>query len=264
MHSRIKNKKIIVTGASSGIGERIAWHIARGGGTPIMLARSIDRLNKQQKEIAKTFSTKSYIYQANLQNTREIDCTVNKILHDHSQIHALINNAGMGVYDYIQDIRWEDVEKMMQLNVLAIIRLSQQFAVHFKQFGEGHIVNIGSQAGKISTPKASVYGATKHAVIGFTNALRLEITAKNMYVTSVNLGPVQTNFFQTADPEGVYQRNVKNYMLDPDLVASKVVRHLFTNKREINLPWWMEFGSKIYGLLPGLAEQLLRGQFNKK
>src|SRR5690606_33540996 len=129
---------------------------------------------------------------------------------------------------------------------------------------DGHIVNIASQAGKISTPKSAVYASTKHAILGFTNALRQELMDKSIHVTAVNLGPVKTNFFSHADPEGSYQKNVGKYMLDPEKVAEKIANHLFTGKREINMPLWMDFGSRLYQLFPSMMEKALKKQFNKK
>ncbi|UJL44777.1 SDR family oxidoreductase [Virgibacillus sp. NKC19-16] len=264
MRYRLKNKKILITGASSGIGERIAWYIAENGGIPIMLARSIDKLEKQQQLLEQELRAVSFIYQVDLQNETELNAVMNDILLDHKQIHGLINNAGVGKFAYVKDITWQDVDHMYQLNVFALINMTKRTLVHFSQYQEGHIINIASQAAKISTPKSAVYASTKHAVLGFTNALRQEMTGTKINVTAVNLGPVRTNFFAQADPEGTYQRSVERYMLDPDRVAKKVVQHLFTTKREINLPYWMELGGKIYQLFPGLLERVLKRQFNKK
>ncbi|SDQ52524.1 hypothetical protein SAMN05216231_1802 [Virgibacillus salinus] len=264
MQNKVTNKKIIVTGASSGIGERMCWHIAKHGGTPIMLARSIEKLQNQQKLINQTFDISSYVYQVDLLNADELEKVIRQVLSEHTQIHGLINNAGAGVFDYVRDIQWLDVERMFQLNVFALMRGTKLLLPHFSQNQEGHFVNIASQAGKIATPKSSIYASTKHAVLGFTNALRLEISSKNIHVTAVNLGPVRTNFFTTADPSGNYQKSVERYMLDPDKVADNIVKHLFTKKREINLPWWMEMGSKFYQLFPRALEKSLRKQFNQK
>lgn len=264
MPNRIMNKKIIVTGASSGIGEIISWRIAANGGMPIMLARSIDKLHKQQSRIKAEFNLDSFVHKVDLQNIKELDHTVENVLQEHGQVHALINNAGTGMFAFVKDMAWEEMEQMFQLNVFALIRTTKLVLPHFLKHGEGHIINIASQAGKISTPKSAVYASTKHAVLGFTNSLRLEAAADNINVTSVNLGPVRTNFFKTADPSGSYQKNVDRYMLEPDKVAEKIVRHLFTAKREINLPFWMEFGSKLYHLFPQLMETVLKNQFNKK
>ncbi|MFC4558734.1 SDR family NAD(P)-dependent oxidoreductase [Virgibacillus kekensis] len=264
MQNRIRGKKIIITGASSGIGERLAWYIAKNGGVPIMIARSIDKLEQNQREIEQAFGMKSHVYQADLLNEQELKTVIGRILDEHPPIHGLINNAGSGVFEYVEDMEWEDVTRMFQLNVLALVQGTKLVLPHFKGNREGHIVNIASMAGKIATPKSAVYASTKHAVLGFTNALRLEAAPHNIHITAVNLGPVRTNFFAVADPGGSYQQSVERYMLDPDKVAEKVADSLFTPKREINMPWWMEAATKIYHLSPRLLEKMMKGQFNKK
>jgi len=264
MQNKLTNKKIIVTGASGGIGGKLVWHIARQGGTPIMLARSTDQMRQQKELLKQTFQSESFIYQVDLQNEKDTDAVLKQIIKEHGQIHGLINNAGLGIFDLVKDMQWQDIERMFQLNVFALMRVTQQLLIHFSYYQKGHIINIASQAGKLATPKSSAYAATKHAVLGFTNALRLEAVKEGVHVTAVNLGPVRTSFFETADPEGAYQKKVARYMLDPDHVARKVVRHLFTNKREINLPNWMEMGSGLHRLFPNTMERLLKKQFNKK
>jgi short-subunit dehydrogenase len=170
----------------------------------------------------------------------------------------------MAVFENVADSKWQDIDRMLSVNVKSLFRTTHQLLPHFLQRGSGHIVNIASQAGKIATPKSAVYSATKHAVIGFTNALRMEVEGTGIYVTSVNLGPVRTNFFQQADPTGRYVRAVERIMLDPNQVAMAIVRYLFTKQREINLPAWMDSGSKVYSLAPGLMEKAMQRQFNKK
>ncbi|WP_067728163.1 SDR family NAD(P)-dependent oxidoreductase [Oceanobacillus damuensis] len=264
MQNKICNKKIIITGASSGIGERICWHVAKSGGIPIMLARSEDKLVAIQKQLMSELEAHSFIYRIDLQREEALDPIIDMILADHGQVHGLINNAGIGVFDYVKDMKWDDIAQMFRLNVFAAMQLSQRFIPHFTEHGEGHIINIISQAAKIATPKSAAYGASKHAILGFTNAMRQELSKENIFVTAVNLGPVRTNFFSVADPNGAYQKNVERYMLDPDKVAKVIVESLFKNKREINMPFWMEIGSRFYSVLPGFMEKILKGQFNKK
>ncbi|WP_100010731.1 SDR family NAD(P)-dependent oxidoreductase [Lentibacillus sediminis] len=260
----VNGKTIVITGASSGIGERIAWHIAKHGGTPIMVARSQEKLAALKYNMEEEFGIQAHIYQADLQVEGEITSLCKQLYSEHKQIHGLINNAGAGMFQHVTDISWQHIERMMQLNVMALIRMTKELLPHFLQHRQGHVVNVASQAGKISTPKSAVYAATKHAVLGFTNSLRMEVKEQKIHVTSVNLGPVRTNFFTEADPGGTYQKAVERYMLDPDAVAIKIVNSLFTKKREINLPRWMEAGSKVYQLFPALTEKLLERQFNKK
>lgn len=259
------NKKIIITGASSGIGEKVAWYVAKERGVPIILARSRDKLEHLKADILYSFHIDSPIYIVDLLNKQETKKVINEIIENHDPVHGLINNAGIGMFAELSAMNDRDIESMIQLNVTSLIGITKQLLPYFQKQSLAHIVNIASQAGKIATPKACVYAATKHAVLGFTNGLRLELTASsNIYVTAVNLGPVKTNFLHTADPTGRYEKNVARYMLDPDDVAKKIVQQLFIPKREINLPFWMEIGSRIYQLFPAICEKLFKRQFMKK
>lgn len=226
-------RKIIITGASSGIGEQLCRKIAENGGIPIMLARSEDKLMAIQMDLKLELQAESYIYKVDLQDKDDIDITIQTILDEHKQIHGLINNAGMGVFDAVEDMKWLDLHEMFQLNVFSLIRITQLLIPHFNQYRQGHIINIASQAGKISTPKSGAYGASKHAVIGLTNTLRQEMAGKGIFVTAVNLGPVRTNFFNSADPSGSYKQSVDRYMLDPQRVAHTIIRYLFTKKGKL-------------------------------
>ncbi|MCD5323085.1 MULTISPECIES: SDR family NAD(P)-dependent oxidoreductase [Pontibacillus] len=259
----LTNKKVVITGASSGIGERIAWHVAKKGGLPILLARRGERLNELIDSIEKSTGVRGYAASCDLAKRSDIERAFSMIKERFGVVDALINNAGFGIFESVEETSIEQYEAMFQVNVFGLIQCVKVVLPDFVAQG-GHIVNIASQAGKMSTPKASGYAASKHAVLGFTNALRLEVKPKGVYVTGVNLGPVRTNFFDQADPDGAYQKSVERFMLDPDVVAQKVIKHLFTSKREINLPSWMEAGSKLYQLMPGLTEKVMRKQFEKK
>ncbi|WP_284140325.1 MULTISPECIES: SDR family oxidoreductase [unclassified Virgibacillus] len=264
MNKRIKDKKIIVTGASSGLGKEIAWKIAANGGVPIMISRSMDKMQLEMEQIKTTYGIQSYCYEADLEDEGAIEAIVYTIIEEQQTIHALINNAGIGFFQYIKEMEWKQVERMFQLNTFAVMHLTRLLLPHFLARKEGHFITVASQAAKLATPKASYYAASKHAILGYTNALRLELSKDPIKVTAVNLGPVRTNFFAVADPEGTYVKNIEKYMLDPEQVAIKIVNRLFTNKREINMPYWMELGSKLHYLFPNIMETLLHKQFHQK
>ncbi|SDJ66074.1 SDR family NAD(P)-dependent oxidoreductase [Sediminibacillus albus] len=261
---KLKGKKILVTGASGGLGASIAWHIAKQGGTPILVARSKDKIERLSKEISHHFSIKPPAYPADLTDLEQWEDILGIIIKDNQPIEGLVNNAGIGVFDYVHEASWEDFDNMFQLNVYALVKTVYQLLPHFLDNNKGHIINIASQAGKIATPKSSGYSASKHAVIGFSNALRMELAGKGILVTTVNPGPIRTGFFDRADPSGNYQRSVERYMLDADNVARTVVKHMFKRKREINLPLWMDTGSRLYQLFPGWFESIMKKQFSKK
>ncbi|MFC4404284.1 SDR family NAD(P)-dependent oxidoreductase [Gracilibacillus xinjiangensis] len=262
--NEIKGKIVLITGASSGIGKAITKEIASNGAIPIMLARSGDVLQSLQNEIREEYKQESYFFTVDLTDRKQVDIVIDEIISSVPKVDAIINNAGFGIFQLFEKMDWEQTERMLLLNINSLMYLSYRFLPVLKLQEDAHIVNIASQAGRIATPKSAVYSATKAAVISFSNALRMELANTKVNVTTVNIGPVKTAFFEQADPSGKYQNSVARYMLDPIKVAIKIRRALFTNKREINLPIWMHAGSILYQIAPKWMERMLRNQFEKK
>jgi len=155
-------------------------------------------------------------------------------------------------------------EKMFRVNVLGMMYVTQLVAIQMAERKQGHIINIASQAGKIATPKSTIYSATKFAVMGYSNALRLELKPLNIYVTTVNPGPIETNFFDIADESGNYLEKVGRMVLNPVMVANRIVELIGTSKRELNLPYLMEVAGKLYSLFPRTGDFLALTFFNNK
>lgn len=264
INEKIKGKRVLITGASSGIGEQLAYKVAREGAVPIFVSRSAEKLASLTSAIRKQYRVSAYYHTCDLLDHSAWQAVMEQIAADHGPVHILINNAGTGHFQYVDELPMDAYENMFRLNVLAAVQAVRFFLPIMVQHGEGHIVNIASQAGKMATPKSAGYAATKHALLAFTNSLRMEVAGKGIFVTAVNPGPVKTNFFKIADPDGTYIKAVSKYLLDAGKVAEKVVKHLYTPKREINLPFWMDVGSRLYQIAPGMMERLFSGQFNKK
>ncbi|WP_440895790.1 SDR family NAD(P)-dependent oxidoreductase [Amphibacillus sp. Q70] len=260
----LTDKTIVITGATSGIGRSLTENLAKLNAKLILVSRSEQKLQQLQLEISKSSNNQAQIYAADLTNRTECRAIFNEIIATNQRIDGLINNAGLGIFESAHLTHSEDIDRMFQLNVLAVIEATQLIIPIFKKQQSGHLINIASFAGKMATPKSSVYSATKSAVIAYSNAVRLEIETKDIFVTSVNLGPVKTAFFNQADPTGQYQQAVSRYMLEPDHVADTIIKHLFSRKREINLPWWMSVGAKLHHQFPTLVEKTLKNQFRKK
>lgn len=254
------NKTILITGATSGIGKEMVKLLAEQACTLVLLSRNEEKLMSLQAELAQS-PAHIFIYTIDLTNIEQIEAVMAKVLNDVNNVDAVINNAGVGLFEYAKDTSLAQTIEMVNLNVIALIEINR---ILLQKSQLAHVINIASLAGKIATPKASVYAATKHAVIGYTNALRLELESAGTIVTTVNLGPVNTNFFHVADKSGKYQKNVQSMMLDQTKVAKKIISALFKKKREINLPLWMSLGAKVYALSPRLLERALKQSFNKK
>ncbi len=259
----LANKTVFITGASGGVGAEIARLCAERGANLALFARRLEQLQKLKEELEKHSGT-IRVYRLDVSDTAQIEEVFTKALDDFSGVDVLVNNAGYGKFRYAHEVTVEDIKGMFNVNVVGLIYCTRMALPVMMENKSGHIINIASQAGKVATPKSSIYSATKHAVVGFSNALRMELADLNIYVTAVNPGPIDTHFFDIADEKGTYVKNVKRYMLKPEYVAQKVVDAMLTPKREINLPRWMSLGSYIYALFPRLFEKAGKKVLSKK
>lgn len=261
---QLKGKNIVITGASGGIGAEIAKLCAARGANLCLLARNISKLRELQKVFEERHHVKVYVFQLDVSNTEMVEEVFTEIYKTIGQVDILVNNAGFGVFREAHEATIDEIKGMFNVNVIGLMACARMVLSKMRERRFGHIINIASQAGKIATPKSSVYSASKHAVLGYTNALRMELADYNVHVTSVNPGPIATNFFTIADEKGTYVKNVQKFMLQPEYVAQKVVDAMFTKTREINLPRWMNMGSVMYVLFPRLFERIGKRAFNQK
>jgi short-subunit dehydrogenase len=261
---KLAGKHIVITGASAGVGEKIAYEVAKRGATPILLARSEEKLKEIASDIRSNYQVPCYYYRLDVSDLTAVESVFTHLFHELKTVDVLVNNAGFGVFRNVEDIDLAEMKKMFEVNVFGLIACSKIALSHMAKRKTGHIINIASQAGKIATPKSSVYAATKHAVLGFTNSLRMEAAQSGVYVTAVNPGPMKTNFFDIADTSGNYVKNVERYMLDAEEVARRVVDIMLTPTREVNLPRWMNIGSKLYQLFPTFVEKVGGKAFYQK
>lgn len=262
-NERLRGKTVVITGASGGLGEQIAYRCAQNGANLFLLARNGEKITEMAKQMNEQYNVICRPIIMDISHPEQIS-DVFKQIYEFGEIDVLVNNAGYGVFAEVEDVKLADVEGMFSVNVTGLIACTKEVVPHMRKRKLGHIINIGSQAGKLATPKSSIYAATKHAVLGFTNSLRLEMSRYGVYVTAINPGPIRTNFFQTADPSGAYLANVHHFALDSGKVAERIVHIMLTNRREINLPYWMNLGSIVHTLIPSIVERLGRKAFFKK
>ncbi|MBS4194578.1 SDR family NAD(P)-dependent oxidoreductase [Lederbergia citri] len=263
-NERIRGKTVVITGASGGLGEQIAYLCAQNGANLILLARNIEKLNHLSERIHDEYGVNCPGLALDVSNPDQISAVFKRIYETEGEIDVLVNNAGYGIFSNAIDINLTDLEGMFSVNVIGLIACTREVIPHMCKRKSGHIINIASQAGKLATPKSSVYAATKHAVLGFSNSLRMELSQYGVFVTAVNPGPIHTDFFQKADPEGSYLKNLGQFILDPEKVASNIVSIMLTNHREINMPRWMNWTATLHTLAPRLVESLGRKAFFKK
>lgn len=262
--THIKGKQIVITGASSGIGKAIALSAAKEHASLLLVARDQQKLEQVAKQCKQWTPYPVLIQVVDLADRLQRSQWLQTI-EQLPQIDVWVNSAGYGLYQYAVDFQQQEVEEMFEVNVFALIECSNRIARKMMQQEDGgHIIQLASQAGKIATGKSSIYSSTKSAVIGYSNALRLELLPYKVHVTTVNPGPVATAFFDRADATGTYLKAIGGVALSPETLADRIVSVMGTAKREINAPLWMEIGSRLAGMFPSIADRLLRNVLNKK
>lgn len=259
----LEDKIVLVTGSSAGLGEQICYEAARKGAIVITCARRINLIGKVKDNCSELSGKPAYAFQLDVSNPESIESFLEKVA-EIGTVDVLVNNAGFGFFDNFADFDLEQARNMFEVNVLGMMFLTQKILLEMLEEKKGHIINIASMAGKMATPKSAVYSATKYAVLGFSNALRLELKPSNIHVTTVNPGPIRTEFFDKADPSGDYLATVDAFVLDPQKLAATIVRSMERPVREINRPRIMEVAARFYTLFPTIGDYLAGGIFNQK
>lgn len=260
----LENKVVVVTGGSAGLGEQICYEAARQGAVVVTCARRINLIGKVKEHCMELSGKEAHAFQLDISNPESVKQCFERIQNEVGDVDILVNNAGFGIFEDFIHFDLDKARNMFEVNVLGMIVLTQQVAIQMAERGNGQIINVASMAGKMATAKSTIYSATKFAVLGFSNALRLEMKPYNVKVTTVNPGPIATEFFDKADPSGNYLESVDLFVLQPEKLAKAIVRGMKYPKREINKPGIMEVAAKFYTLFPHLGDFLAGGMFNKK
>ncbi|WP_188886924.1 SDR family NAD(P)-dependent oxidoreductase [Paenibacillus radicis (ex Gao et al. 2016)] len=256
----LKDKVVLLSGASSGIGAVTAKQLAERGAIPVLTGRNLDKLRESAEAVAGPCS----VFPMDVTDMDQVTETVEAIIAKHGKIDILLNNAGFGKFESFIDAPIGSFESMMDTNYMGIVRCTKAVLPYMLKQGDGHIVNIASMAGKIGSSKSTGYSASKHAVLGFTNSLRMELKPLGIRVSAVNPGPIDTSFFELADPSGSYVKNVSWFMMKPEYVAKSIVRVMERGKAEVDLPKSAAAGIKLYQLFPRVVDRFFGNLFNRK
>ena len=192
---RLNNKIILITGASSGIGEACARLIAQEGGKLILVARRKERLDALVKDLAEMYSTDCLTHGLDIRDNTAIEAFVRGLPRPWQSIDVLINNAGTALStDPLQQGDVSNWETMIDTNLKGLLYISRQILPIMLQRRQGHVVNIGSIAGQDCYLNGNVYSATKHAVRAISKSMRLDLAGSGIRVTEIAPGAVETEF----------------------------------------------------------------------
>ena len=188
-------KSVLVTGASSGIGKATCLHLARRGYRVVATGRDLSRLRGLGDE-AHAESLPVFEYQLDINEPSSVSQVLPQILEQTGRLDALVNNAGYGLSGCLEDLSIEEVRAQFETNVFAVLRMAQAVLPHMREHGGGTIANIGSVVGLIGGPGGGAYSASKFALRGLTNVLRMEVASFGVRVVLIEPGLFRTNFFE--------------------------------------------------------------------
>ena len=199
----IKDKVVIITGASSGIGYATALSLAKEGAKLVVGARRTDRLDDLVKEIEKIGGQ---VLSQKLDVTKKSNCDdlVNTAIKKWGKVDVIINNAGLMPLSFIKNLKVDEWDQMVDVNIKGVLYCTAAVLPHMREAKSGHVINISSVAGRIVFPAGSVYCATKHAVTAFSEGLRQELSPRNnIRVTTIEPGVVSTELTNTITDESL-------------------------------------------------------------
>ncbi len=256
-----ENKVVWITGASSGIGEALAYTFAKAGAKLILSARREEEL-KRVAAACNIASEKIFILPFDVSKYEESEAKANEVLTRFGQIDILVNNAGLSHWSKIKDMGMDVLKKIIDTNFLGGAALTKAVLPSMLEKKKGQIVVISSILGKIVTGKQAAYNASKHALHGFFDTLRAEYGSDGVKVLIVCPGFVNTNVAKNSldrngNPIGRNNKMIEAG-LDPVYVSEQVLKAIQSNKEEILLAGSKEkFGVLMKRFAPGLFSKFI-------
>lgn len=248
---RLAGRRVVITGASSGIGEATALQVAEAGGVPILVARRAEALDVVKREIERR-GGQAWAYSCDIADLASVDLLVKSLLVDHAGIDMLVNNAGRSIrrsvrlsYD-----RFHDFERTMAINYFGAIRLILGLLPHMTARRFGHIVNVSSIGVQASPPRFSAYVASKAALDAFSRIVATETYGDGVTFTTIHMPLVRTPMIS---PTKLYDAFP---MISPEEAAERVLEALVERPKEVNtrLGVLAELG---HAVAPDLVDPLL-------
>ena len=254
----LAGKVVLITGASSGIGEAAARLFAREGCRTVLAARRLERLEQLAGEI-RAGGGNALPVAMDVTQPAQIDGTVKAALDAYGQIDILFNNAGFGRLDWLEALDpIQDIQSQLAVDLLGLIWTARAVLPHMYARHGGHIINMSSVAGWIAPPLYSVYAAAKFGVRGFSEALRREALPLGVRVSVIYPGSVRTEFSQHVG-SGAARRRIRTpswLVLSAEDVARSVISLAHHPRRELVTPWFMVAAKFMNSHFGGLSDRL--------
>lgn len=265
-HAPLSEQVIVVTGASSGIGLATARAAARAGARLVLAARSEDTLDELARELSRETGCEAIAVVADVGSREDVQRIADEAIRRFGRIDTWINNAGVTIYGRLDEVGEADSRRLFDTNFWGVVNGSLVALPHLRQSG-GALINVGSEVSDAVVPLQGMYSASKHAVKGFTDALRVEIE-------DVDRAPVSITLIQPTATDTPFPHHARNYMdhepklpspqLDPDEVAQAILGAAVEGGRDVQVGSMAVLNSLAARVAPALGDRIASLQVERQ
>jgi short-subunit dehydrogenase len=246
-------KSALVTGASSGIGRRLALRFARAGARVALVARRENLLHDVEREI-KAAGGRALVLPCDVADREEVFAAAAAARRAFGDIDILVNNAGYGRHRAFLDWDVADMERLLRVNFLGALYWTKALLPPMVERRHGWVVFMASVAGKLGVPEESAYAASKFAMVGLAEALTIEVEDAGVHVLTVCPGTINTDFF---DAEALRSMPpvARRMMIEPERLVDEVLAALARGKHELTVPRLVGASYVVRALAPGFMRR---------
>ena len=256
-----KNKVVLITGASSGIGKESAIEFAKLGANIILVSRSMDKLEQVANELKK-FNVITLICQCDVSDKNQVKEMSKIVLEKFNLVDVLVNNAGFAIYGSVSELSIDEIESQMETNYFGMIYCIKNFLPSMLEKKSGHIVNVASVAASFGLPGISSYCASKFAMLGFSEGLKHELKNSGVGITVVSPIMVRTNFFEHPSFQKIPKFSPTS--LSSKTVAKAILKASNSPRLEIIVPSVARIAVWMKNTFPYLINPVLGKAFKKQ
>lgn len=258
---RLQGRVAVVTGAASGIGQAIAFALARAGCALALVDKQLAGLEATAAGV-QAIGGAATLHQVDVADAAQMEALPDAVIAAHQAVHILVNNAGVALAGRFADYSRADLEWIVGVNLWGVLHGCRIFLPWLRRADEAHIVNVASDFGLIGFPTKSAYCATKFAVRGFSEALRAELTGSSIGVSCIFPGAVDTGLIRSGRSTDLSKRDreaafVASRSIGAERVAARVVRAIRRNEGRVLIgadTWWIEVAMRV---APSLTNSLV-------
>jgi short-subunit dehydrogenase len=251
LHDAIKGRNVLITGASSGIGEAAAVKLGKAGGKVLLVARTKEKLDEVADNV-QDHGGEAFVHTCDLSDPDDVDRMANEVLEQHGHVDVLINNAGKSIrrsVDRSYD-RFHDYQRTMALNYFAPVKLILDLLPVMRERGTGHIINISTIGLQINTPRFAAYLASKAAIDAFSRSIGPEVIGDGVHITTVYMPLVRTPMIA---PTKIYDRLPT---LNPEQAADMIAEAIRKRPKKVGTTLG-NIGQLTYAIAPGAQDMVV-------